>query len=48
LALIVPHRLWGTIGLPLLAKLYIRLKDIGKLPAGITGRLRPSSSRPPS
>jgi hypothetical protein len=32
LALIVRHRLWGTIGLPLLAKLYIRLKDIGKLP----------------
>jgi len=32
LALIVQHRRWGTIGLPLLAKLYIRLKDIGKLP----------------
>jgi len=32
LALIVRHRLWGTIGLPLLAKLYIRLKDISKLP----------------
>lgn len=32
LALIVRHRLWGTIGLPLLARLYIRLKDIGKLP----------------
>ena len=32
LALIVRHRLWGTLGLPLLAQLYIRLKDIGKLP----------------
>jgi hypothetical protein len=32
LALIVRHRLWGAIGLPLLARLYIRLKDIGKLP----------------
>ena len=32
LALIVRHRLWDTIGLPLLAKLYIRAKDIGKLP----------------
>jgi hypothetical protein len=32
LALIVRHRLWDTIGLPLLAKLYIRLKDISKLP----------------
>jgi DDE superfamily endonuclease/Transposase DDE domain len=32
LALILRHKLWGTIGLPLLAKLYIRLKDIGKLP----------------
>jgi hypothetical protein len=32
LVLILGHKLWGTIGLPLLAKLYIRLKDIGKLP----------------
>ena len=32
LALILRHPLWGTIGLPILAKLYIRLKDIGKLP----------------
>jgi len=32
LALILRHRLWGTIGLPILAKLYIRLKDIAKLP----------------
>lgn len=32
LALLVRHALWGTIGLPLLAKLYIRLKDIAKLP----------------
>jgi len=32
LALILQHTCWGTIGLPLLAKLYIRAKDIGKLP----------------
>jgi hypothetical protein len=32
LALIVRHALWDTIGLPILAKLYIRAKDIGKLP----------------
>ena len=32
LALIVRHALWGTIGLPILAKLYIRAKDIEKLP----------------
>lgn len=34
LALVLRHRLWGTIGLPLLAKLYIRAKDIDKLPRG--------------
>jgi hypothetical protein len=32
LALIVRHALWDTIGLPILARLYIRAKDIGKLP----------------
>ena len=32
LALVLRHRLWGTIGLPILAKLYIRRKHIGKLP----------------
>jgi hypothetical protein len=32
LALILRHKLWGTIGLPILAKLYIRQKHISKLP----------------
>jgi len=32
LVLIVRHALWGTIGLPILAKLYIRRQDIAKLP----------------
>jgi DDE superfamily endonuclease len=31
LAWIVPHRLWGAIALPLLARLYVRHKDIGPL-----------------
>lgn len=31
LAWIVRHRWWGTIGLPLLAKLYVRAKDMGLL-----------------
>lgn len=32
LAWIVRHPLWGTIGLPLWAMLYVRIKDIGKIP----------------
>lgn len=32
LAWIVRHPLWGTIGLPLWAMLYVRAKDIGKIP----------------
>jgi hypothetical protein len=32
LAWIVRHPLWGTIGLPLWAILYVRAKDIGKIP----------------
>lgn len=32
LSLLAPHRLWGTIGLPLWAKLYVRRTDIPKLP----------------
>ena len=32
LAWVVRHPLWGTIGLPLLAKLYVRQKDIAKIP----------------
>jgi len=29
---VVRHKLWATIGLPLLAKMYVRAKDIAKLP----------------
>jgi hypothetical protein len=32
LAWLVPHRLWGFLALPLLARLYIRQKDLPKLP----------------
>lgn len=32
LALLSSHRLWGTIALPLLARLYIRRQDVAKLP----------------
>ncbi len=32
LAWLAPHRLWGTIALPLLARLYVRQKDVAKLP----------------
>jgi hypothetical protein len=32
LAWVVRHSLWGTIGLPLLALLYVRRKDLGKIP----------------
>jgi len=32
LSAVVRHRLWGTIGLPLLAKMYIRAKDVGSVP----------------
>jgi hypothetical protein len=33
LAWLAPHRLWSTIALPLLARLYIRQKDLPKVPA---------------
>ena len=33
LAWLAPHRLWGIIALPLLARLYIRQKDLAKLPS---------------
>jgi len=29
---VVRHKLWATIGLPILAKMYVRAKDIAKLP----------------
>ena len=32
LAWLAPHPLWGAIALPLLARLYVRRKDVGKLP----------------
>lgn len=32
ISLVVRHTLWGTIGLPLLAMLYVRIKDIAKIP----------------
>jgi hypothetical protein len=32
LALLAEHPLWGTLALPLLARLYVRHKDIGSLP----------------
>jgi hypothetical protein len=32
LAVVVRHRLWGTIGLPIFAWLYVRLKDVSKIP----------------
>lgn len=32
LAWIVLHPLWGTVGLPLLARLYVRRKDVPRLP----------------
>lgn len=33
LAVIVRHPLWGTIGLPIWSWLYVREKDLGKIPA---------------
>lgn len=33
LAWLAPHRHWGAIALPLLARLYVRRKDVPKLPA---------------
>ncbi len=32
LSVLARHRLWGTIGLPLLAKMYIRVNDIATVP----------------
>lgn len=40
LAWIVRHPWWGTIGLPLRALLYIRQKDIGKLPKKLSWRFQ--------
>ena len=30
---VVRHKLWATVGLPFLAKMYIRVKDMAKMPA---------------
>ena len=35
LSWVLRHRLWGTIGLPLLAALYVRQKDIAAIPRGL-------------
>ncbi len=35
LALLVRHRHWGTVGLSLLARLYVRKKDVSKLPSSL-------------
>ena len=32
LAWLAPHPLWGAIALPILARLYVRRKDVGRLP----------------
>jgi hypothetical protein len=32
LALVIRHPLWGTVGLPLLALLYVRAKDVNRIP----------------
>jgi SRSO17 transposase len=32
LSALIRHKSWGTIGLPLLAKLYVRARDIGSVP----------------
>jgi hypothetical protein len=40
LAWVARHPLWGTIGLPLRAALYIRQKDIAKLPEKLGGKFR--------
>lgn len=33
LSAVVRHRLWGTIGLPVLARMYVRAKDIASVPS---------------
>ncbi len=33
LAVIVRHQWWGTLGLPIFSRLYVRLCDISKIPA---------------
>ena len=40
LAWVVRHPLWGTIGLPLRAALYVRQKDIAKLPQELGWKFR--------
>ena len=40
LSLVLRHPLWQTIGLPLLGLLYVRAKDIGKIPAKHGWRFR--------
>lgn len=40
LSCVVRHALWGTIGLPLLALLYIRQKDLPSLPSSVPWEFR--------
>ncbi len=32
ISVVVRHKLWATVGLPVLAKMYIRVKDVSKMP----------------
>jgi len=40
LSALVRHKRWGTIGLPLLAKMYIRAKDVAKAPVHYSVRFK--------
>jgi hypothetical protein len=40
LSALVRHKRWGTIGLPLLAKMYIRAKDVAKIPVHYSVRFK--------
>lgn len=33
ISVVVRHKLWATVGLPFLAKMYVRVKDMSKMPA---------------
>ena len=45
LSWVVRHPLWGTIGLPLLAALYVRRKNISAIPSNSAGSSRRSCNR---
>ncbi|MEZ6067154.1 MAG: hypothetical protein R3B90_15945 [Planctomycetaceae bacterium] len=48
LAVVVRHRLWGTIGLPIYSWLYVRRRDVPKLRSVAAGCSRPSSNKRPT